>query len=308
VQPHPHTRFRLEMLRNGFWPLLNDCKRPVEKGWPRKRPTEADVMAWDRSLLASTGMRIDGDLAVVDVDVFDSPLVEALAVAVGEKFPALFRHGLVRHAGGPKECWIARVDKPFSRKASRKWFPAGMDRDDPRTPMHCVESFGSLRARQFGVDGPHAKVNGEVISRYAFNDGASPATVPRSELPVLPHAAFVEACNLFNEIAAAAGLTKIEPVQQGHGGRVVYDLVDTMTFENERGSYRLDELDGERSYAAHHGHDFRLTSSFLGHGTNPTKCIVGWSRHLRCVCIYDFETGITHMPADRRDRGTAMET
>src|SRR5262245_15795933 len=56
------TAFRLAMLRNGFQPLLTDCKRPIEKGWPKKIVDEAEILAWDRSALASTGLKIDGDL------------------------------------------------------------------------------------------------------------------------------------------------------------------------------------------------------------------------------------------------------
>ena len=56
------TAFRLAMLKNGFQPLLNDCKRPIEKGWPEKIVDEAEVRSWDRSALLSTGMRLDGDL------------------------------------------------------------------------------------------------------------------------------------------------------------------------------------------------------------------------------------------------------
>ena len=75
---HARTRFRLDMLRNGFQPLLNDCKRPIEKGWPRRIVDEAEVLSWDRSTLESTGLRIDGDLAVIDVDVQDAGLVGSL--------------------------------------------------------------------------------------------------------------------------------------------------------------------------------------------------------------------------------------
>ena len=68
------TIFRLAMLANGFQPLLNDCKQPIEKGWPKKIVDEAAVLAWDRSALLSTGMKIDGDLAVIDVDVNEAAL------------------------------------------------------------------------------------------------------------------------------------------------------------------------------------------------------------------------------------------
>jgi hypothetical protein len=45
-----------------------------------------------------------------------------LADALDARFPALFADCLVRHAGGPKAAWIARVDEPFRRLASRRWY------------------------------------------------------------------------------------------------------------------------------------------------------------------------------------------
>ena len=138
------TAFRLAMLANGFQPLLTDCKRPIEKGWPTRIVDEAQVQSWDRSALTSTGLKLDGDLAVVDVDVAEPVLVEALADALNEKFPELFVHGLVRHAGGPKEAWIARVEAPFRRLASRRWY-RGSDPDDPAVPKHMVECFWFAR-------------------------------------------------------------------------------------------------------------------------------------------------------------------
>src|SRR5262245_30121287 len=92
------TAFRLAMLANGYQPLLNDCKRPIEKGWPSKTVDEAEVRSWDRSALTSTGLKIDGDLAVIDVDVSEADLVGALARALDQRFPELFARGLVRHA------------------------------------------------------------------------------------------------------------------------------------------------------------------------------------------------------------------
>ena len=72
------TAFRLAMLANGYWPLLNDCKKAIETGWPKRRVDEAEVLSWDRSALLSTGLKLDGDLAVIDVDVSDAALVERL--------------------------------------------------------------------------------------------------------------------------------------------------------------------------------------------------------------------------------------
>ena len=63
------TFFRLAMWKNGYWPLLNDCKKAIETGWPKRRVDEAEILSWDRSALTSTGLKLDGDLAVIDVDV-----------------------------------------------------------------------------------------------------------------------------------------------------------------------------------------------------------------------------------------------
>ena len=214
---HARTAFRLAMLANGFQPLLNDCKRSIETGWPRRIVNEAEVLAWDRSALTSTGLKLDGDLAVIDVDVADAALVDALAGAFDASFPELFRHGLVRHAGGPKEAWIARTDEPFRRLASRRWYRGG-DPDDPAVPKHQVECFGSLGTRQFAIDGPHARDRrGDIVDSYQFAGGASPATTPRVSLPVLPKAAYGLACDLFDAIAAAAGLITVTETSAGRG-------------------------------------------------------------------------------------------
>ena len=101
--------------------------------------------------------------------------------------------------------------------ASRRWY-RGSDPDDPAVPKHMVECFGSLGTRQFAIDGPHTRTNGEVISTYQFAGGASPATVPLLSLPVLPKAAYALACNLFDEIAAAAGLTAVKEARRGRDG------------------------------------------------------------------------------------------
>ena len=119
---------------------------------------------------------------------------------------------------------------------------------------------------------------------------------------MLPKAAFVAARDLFDEIAAAAGLTAVKAEKQGNEtARVVYDLTDDMVFESSDDTYRLSELEDALCAAQHEGRELRVTSSFLGHGTNATKCIVGRTRRRRpCIYIHDFETGLTHMPADRK--------
>ena len=304
---HARTAFRLAMLANGFQPLLNDCKRPIEKGWPTRIVDEAEVLAWDRSALTSTGLKLDGDLAVIDVDVADAALVEALADAFDDSFPELFRHGLVRHAGGPKEAWIARVDAPFLRLASRRWY-RGSDPDDPAVPKHQVECFGSLGTRQFAIDGPHARDRqGGVISAYQFAGGASPATMPRASLPVLPKAAFGLACDLFDGIAAAAGLTAVARSGQGEARLQCFELdADTRIETRDWGTMTVAELERllrARGARANAPATMRCSGSFH----DPTRVrtdshLINWGRH--GLGIYDTMTETTW---HRRERGASAQ-
>ena len=118
---------------------------------------------------------------------------------------------------------------------------------------------------------------------------------------MLPKAAFTAACNLFDEIAAAAGLTVVKAEHGNGAAGVVYDLTDDMVFGSDSDIYRLGELEDALCAAQHEGRELRVTSSFLGHGTNATKCIVGRTKRRRpCIYVHDFETGLTHMPADRK--------
>ena len=290
------TTFRLAMLANGYWPLLNDCKKAIEHGWPKRAPCEAEILSWDRSALLSTGLKLDGDLAVIDVDVNETALVKALADAFDKKFPELFMHGLVRHAGGPKEAWIARVDTPFQRLYSRRWYAAGCDPDDPAVPKHMVECFGARGTRQFAIDGPHTRRQGEVISTYQFVGGASPATTPRSSLPVLPKAAYAQACDLFDEIAAAAGLTCVKESRTSRGeatARLFALDAATLIETRDHGVMTVAELERLlRKRRPHGAATLRCSGRFHDRTRARTDShLINWGRH--GLGIYDTMTETT---------------
>jgi hypothetical protein len=302
------TAFRLAMLENGYWPLLNNCKRSIEKGWPLKRPTQAEVISWDRSALTSTGMKIDGDLAVIDVDVSEGWLVETLACAIDKEFPDLFAHGLVRHSGGVKEAWIARVDEPFARFASRRWY-RGSDPDDPAVPKHFVECFGSRGTRQFAIDGPHSRDRGQVVNVYRFAGGASPATTPRASLPVLPKAAFPQVCGLFDAIATKVGLTALKEARRGRNGApaLCFELdADTVVETQDYGEMTVAELERlmrARRRAANAPTTLRCSGTF--HDSTRVRTdshLINWGRY--DLGIYDTMSETTW---HRRERGPSAQ-
>ena len=305
------TTFRLAMLRNGYWPLLDDCKKAIVPGWPKWRPDEAEVLSWDRSILLSTGMKLDGDLAVADVDVTEREFVDALAHAFSQRFPELFAQGLVRHAGGPKEAWIVRVDQPFRRLASRHWY-RGDDPDDPKVPKHMVECFGSLGTRQFAIDGPHSRNRaGDVISRYEFAGGVSPATMPRASLPVLPKAAFALVCDLFDGIAAAAGLTAVKERRNSRGEATprIYELDAGTEVETlDQGTMTVVELERlmcARRKGANAPATLRCSGSF--HDSTRVRKdshLINWGRY--GLGIYDTMTETTWHRRERAPIEDAM--
>jgi hypothetical protein len=194
---------------------------------------------------------------------------------LGRNFPELFTQGLVRHAGAVKEAWIARVDEPFARLASRRWHRGG---DPDNDPKQLVECFGLLATRQFAIDGPRDR-----DSVYQFTDNASPATTRLSELPVLPKAAYVEACNQFDAIAEAAGRTAVKERRRGGPDGAILQIfeleaetvVDTDAF-GEMTIAELERLMRKRGAAG----TLRCSGSFHDETRKRTdSCLISWGRH-----------------------------
>ena len=69
--------------------------------------------------------------------------------------------------------------------------------------------------------------------------------MPRASLPVLPQAAYGLACDLFDEIAAAAGLTAVKDAGRGRDGTMCFEL-DADTEDRDA---RLRHDDGRRAGA-----------------------------------------------------------
>ena len=213
------TAFRLAMLANGYQPLLNDCKRSIETGWPtrRRRRSRSAVVGPQRADLdrPEARRRSRGDRRRRERG---GSRRRAWRAPSTSDSPSCSRTAWCATPAGAKEAWIARVDEPFRRLASRRWY-RGSDPDDPAVPKHHGRMLrlardAAVRDRRAACPRPA----GEVISTYQFAGGASPATTPRASLPVLPKAAYALACDLFDEHRRGGGAHRRQGVQDGRGG------------------------------------------------------------------------------------------
>ena len=121
----------------------------------------------------------------------------------------------------------------------------------------------------------------------------SPATVARAALPVLPKAAFALACDLFDEIAAAAGLTAVKR-RPGEAAPRCFELDATTPIETrDHGTMTVAELERLlRARADALTPPLRCSGSF--HDSTRVRTdshLIGWGR--RGISIYDTMTEST---------------
>ena len=316
----PLTALRLRLLANGFTPLPNFDKVCLEWNWPRLVVDAAKIISWkgsrSRKRLA-TGLRVENGLCVLDVDSTDLRLTKGFRADLAGLNPAVAAQALERHggAGGKFALFCRRPEdaaiqgfisledfykKPtevYYRIQGRKWVrPEDLDKPTEERAEHRLEVFaGTKGGRQFGAFGPHSRdADGKVVREYHW-PGRSPADVPLADLPLLTKKEVFTLCDAFDARAGRLGYVPVPHTIQGETvPSFVFDLVDTMDFDG----YSLDELKSLYNAARNSDkYSNRITSGFLGHGTNPTKCIIGWSGQHNCVCVHNFETGITHLPA-----------
>ena len=155
-----HTAFRLAMLANGYQPLLNDCKRSIEPGWPTAdcrrgrgavvgpqradldRPEDRRRSCRDRRRRERSGSRRRaGGRPRQRTSLSCSRAAWCATPADRKKLGS--RASTSRSGGSPRGAGIAAVTRMI-----------------PRCPKHMVECFGSLGTRQFAIDGPHSPLPG----------------------------------------------------------------------------------------------------------------------------------------------------
>jgi len=312
------TSLRLQLLARGYHIIPCHGKVPAITGWnatdyvasqisdgPRGTQKQR-VTSWEKrfSRAASTGVRIENGLLVIDIDVDDIGVVAELIAALETIAPLAWALAPARYGGGEKIALFCRVDgETFTRIWAHKYHRA----NDPPEKYHTVEIFGGkpfrsgVCSRQFACYGPRAyNENGAVNSSYVWAEGA-PALheIDLADLPPVSKAQGYALLNHFEQLAEARGWVRITGFDEGDGeGSDVYDI--------DRVTSRFEVLGGEQvSYdelelLAQTVPDLRCTANFIAgeQSSTPDRCSVFWSRRYDCAVVKDWKTAARHYPAD----------
>jgi Family of unknown function (DUF5906) len=308
---------RLQLFLNGYLILPCRGKVPVLQGWnaidyrakeleirggPAKR-----ITSWQRRFpdALSTGIRIEGGLGAIDVDVNDAAAVDHVMQSIEEIAPDVALHAPTRYGGqSEKLALFVRIEgEDFVRIGSRKYHrPA-----DPPKIYHHVEIFGGRPkdgkcSRQFACYGPRSYAeDGTVESEYVWAEG-----VPRldealvTDLPALTKVQAFAIIGAYEAWAEAQGWIRLKSSGEGEsdGTDDVYDIDRVATRFELVGGDKVDYAELESLQLSRD--DLRCSASFIpGEVTDtPDRCSVFWSPRYECAVVKDWKTGARHYPKD----------
>lgn len=294
---------RLQLLSKG-WHItparMKECHVFGWNGpaWLAKELSEDKVKSWStphrfpRDL--STGLRVEGGLVVVDIDVNDA-LANRLLDEIQRFAPAFIAAAPMRSGASPyKVALFGRLKQgpdeiPFARWASARFLRPNETKSHSNKG-HLVEVFGGKPtgegrcSKHFTIYGPHSEG-----VEYSWDEAAPDlAQCSLAELPELDHLTIGKIIDAYERLAREAGWAEIEPARLTSDNDIVYDLTDEMVFEIQ---------DGDRvSYAALQK-NMRCSSSFFDphSGGNRSKChVFETPRHEGSIAIYDYKTLTLH--------------
>ena len=177
------TLLRTRLLAGGFVPLANRNKMCVLPGWPTMAVDEAVIKGWaDQLRYVATGVRVDGPLVVLDFDIDDGDMLDAIWAALPDDLAGLLDAAPLRFGGGEKFALFMRLaadEAGVGYLVSQGYAPPGSDK------LMRVEVFGSGgRGRQVGAYGVHSHdEDGGVAREYSWAGGVGLADVGMAGLP-----------------------------------------------------------------------------------------------------------------------------
>ena len=337
-QPPPDlTEIRKQLFTRGYKILPNRGKAPVIKGWSdpdylareltdgSKATVSKKIERWPGRFpdALSTGVCLWNKLRVIDIDVSDAAMVEALLDAIRKLAPEIADRAPMRFGAPIRVALFARA--PDDEEPMKLFNPAGdliyvgkttfnlkrsssyrRPGEAEEAPTHAVDIFGGEPtkagkcSRQFGVYGPHSyNDDGTVAREYGWAaDRPALHEIDLADLPTLSYATAGKIIDSFKALAEAAGWTRVEPPKEAADGSVAYDIDETTRFDLNDGTQVSYEQLCEMFVPG--WDDLRCSSSFIkgNTGSNRSKCWVFWSPRHDCVAVYDHETLVTHYPSN----------
>jgi hypothetical protein len=248
------------MFDNGWVPVPCEAKERMLEGWTSMTVDREAIEGWDRRgsphpNLKGTGIRLEGDVFVIDIDVDIPEVYDAIVERLYARWPDFFAEGgaLERTSGGVKTAFFGRVSKPFKQSRTHGYTADAellAQLQQAMTPEsrkaikktlngQKVEVFGGAsNGRYFAWDGPHKKPG----RFYAPVGERAPWNTRLDALPVFEHDEIHELVEMC-EAVLAEHLTAI-PLSAPKAGGVFYDLVPGMTFISKEGNEEtLEELE-----------------------------------------------------------------
>ena len=239
-------------------------------------------------------MRVEGGLAVIDLDVNDADAIEAIVEALPEELWAKLSLAPVRRGKGAKEAWFCRLaegEEPFYRMAS-----AGFRREADDEVVQRVEVFAGDGGRQFGVYGAHTiGPDGDVAVEYQWSAGRGLVELPLADLPAVTRADLVMVAEIASRTLEAMGWHPDLRSKAGFSSNVpIYDL-DDQTFETR--DHGAVDLMGLEELCALHG-EVRLSASWLegSAAVNMTRCIASIHPRDGRVSVLETASFESHRP------------
>lgn len=291
------TLVRRRLLENGYVPLANIDKMCVLPGWSHMVVDEAQIQDWSRKLrYRATGVRVEGGMAVIDIDVDDEEAVLAIIDALPEDIWAILQDAPVRRGRGAKEAWFCHLadgEEPFYRLAS-----GGFRRTVEDEAVQRVEIFAGDGGRQFGAYGAHTiGDDGEVRVVYRWDNDRGLMQVPKDELPRITRAQLATVAQVASETLARLGWVNDLKSKAGFSAPgPIYDLDDQTFCTRDHGDV---DLMGLGELCAVHG-DVRLSASWIEgpSAVNTTRCIASLHPRDGRVSILETAAYEIHRPKD----------
>lgn len=292
------TEIRKKLLVRGYAPLANVSKVCVLSDWPRLVVNEDLVETWsDQRRYLATGVRIEGDMLVLDMDIDDADILDAVWRRLPEDLKARLDAAPCRFGKGEKFALFVRLaagEKRVGRQVSQGYAPP----DDPDRLMR-AEAFDSAKPRQLGAYGPHSfDDDGGVAVWYEWADGVGLADVDVGDLPEVTRAEVEAVLDAASSAMLDAGWSyEVKTASGVMQESVVYDIEDNAVFETAmHGDLDFDEL--EDVCGAFEAEGVRLSASWLEGPSAVTRsrCIARLNPADGRLQIWESAAQVIHRP------------